>query len=261
MPTRLFAIRRLLPALLLAWPVLDAAPVAAQVTVNPHALDQLGGPPVEQPAPEPQEAPAHGRRPPPRHPVAHAPAHPPARPVAHAAPPPVVPQAAPAVPVLLPAVPQAPPHPTTPPPLPTVTADAPGDVAKITSGIRVTFGAERADLNPTTEGALRVLAHTATENPSVVFNVLAYAPGKPDDASTPRRLSLSRALAARSVLIHEGIPSTRIYVRALGANGIGDAPPDRVDVSIASNDAPANPAAAPAASPLAGAQAAQTPPR
>ena len=61
------------------------------------------------------------------------------------------------------------------------------------------------------------------------IDVVATAAGSADDPSTPRRLSLSRALAVRAVLINEGIPSTRIYPRALGPN-IGDGPPDRVDV-------------------------------
>ena len=61
---------------------------------------------------------------------------------------------------------------------------------------------------------------------------MAYAAGSAEDPSTPRRLSLARALAARAVLLHEGVASTRIYVRALGASGSGAAglPPDRVEV-------------------------------
>ena len=74
--------------------------------------------------------------------------------------------------------------------------------------------------------------------------MVATAAGSADDPSTPRRLSLSRALAARAVLITEGIASTRIYVRALGASGPPDGPPDRVDVSAGLPGAPP-PAAAP----------------
>ena len=57
---------------------------------------------------------------------------------------------------------------------------------------------------------------------STSFNVVAYAAGTPDDPSTARRLSLSRALAVRSALMADGVGSARIYVRALGAAG-GDA--------------------------------------
>jgi len=79
------------------------------------------------------------------------------------------------------------------------------------------FGASKADLNPATNDALRKIAGEVKADPAIDLNVLAYAAGNADDPSTPRRLSLSRALAARAVLISEGIVSTRIYVRALGA--------------------------------------------
>lgn len=96
-------------------------------------------------------------------------------------------------------------------------------------GVRATFGADRSDLNSVTEAAIRSFARPLKATQQAV-NVAAYAAGSADDPSTPRRLSLARALAARAVLINEGIPSTRIYVRALGPAG-GDGPPDRVDVS------------------------------
>ena len=76
--------------------------------------------------------------------------------------------------------------------------------------------------------------------------VTAFAAGSPEDPSTPRRLSLARALAARAVLINEGIASTRIYVRALGS-AAGDGPADRVDLSAAPASAMPAPAAAPPA--------------
>ena len=61
------------------------------------------------------------------------------------------------------------------------------------------------------------------------------APGTEEDPSTPRRLSLARALAVRSVLITEGIASPRIYVKAMGANpqALSGGPPDRADVTVA----------------------------
>ncbi len=126
---------------------------------------------------------------------------------------------------------EAPPHPLPPPPVPIV-ADAAGDATKIMGGIRITFGAGKADLNPTTAAAVSAVAQVVKADPNIDLNVYAYAAGPPDDPSTPRRLSLSRALAARAVLISEGIASTRIYVRALGATA-SDGPPDRVDVTQA----------------------------
>jgi hypothetical protein len=57
----------------------------------------------------------------------------------------------------------------------------------------------------------------------------------PEDPSSPRRLSLARALTVRSVLIAQGFASTRIYVKALGATtpALAEGPPDRVDIVVA----------------------------
>ena len=127
-----------------------------------------------------------------------------------------------------------------------IAADAPGEATPIPGGVRVTFGPDRADLNPVTEPALRNFARSVKAEQAAV-NVVATAAGSADDPSTPRRLSLSRALAARAVLITEGVASTRIYVRALGASGPPDGPPDRVDVSAGPPGAPP-PAAVPGVS-------------
>lgn len=56
--------------------------------------------------------------------------------------------------------------------------------------------------------------------------------GKPGDkSSAARRISLKRALTIRQILIDNGVPSSRIDVRAMG--GINDhGPHDRVDVYI-----------------------------
>jgi outer membrane protein OmpA-like peptidoglycan-associated protein len=110
--------------------------------------------------------------------------------------------------------------------------DAPGEVERTAAGLRVTFGSDRADLNAATASAVRDLAHSAAGDSS--FNVTAYAAGTPDDPSSTRRLSLSRALAVRGILIAEGIPSVRIYVKALGAASpsIAEGPADRVDVAV-----------------------------
>jgi len=72
---------------------------------------------------------------------------------------------------------------------------------------------------------------------------VAYAAGRPEDPSTARRLSLSRALAVRAALMADGISSNRIYVRALGAQA-SDGPADRVDISVLGSAAQASPASA-----------------
>ncbi len=130
-------------------------------------------------------------------------------------------------------------HPPPPPPPVPVKADAAGTATSVPGGLRVTFGPGSADLNPSTEAALLSFAEAAHAD-SGGIDVIATAPGVADDPSTPRRLSLSRALAARAVLISAGIPSPRIYVRAMGSL-IGRGPPNRVDLVLRGGVQPATP--------------------
>jgi outer membrane protein OmpA-like peptidoglycan-associated protein len=70
--------------------------------------------------------------------------------------------------------------------------------------------------------------------PNSRMQLQAYA-GEPNlSASRARRLSLSRALSARSYLIKKGIRSTRIDVRALG-NKTASGEPNRVDIRLIKN--------------------------
>jgi outer membrane protein OmpA-like peptidoglycan-associated protein len=143
-------------------------------------------------------------------------------------------------------VPTRPPPPPSPAPL---SNDAPDTVETIAGGVRVTFGSDRFDLNPAGETALQALVRSARPGTDTTYTVTSYAAGSPDDPSTPRRLSLSRALSVRGVLMAAGVASVRIYVRALGAStpAIAEGPPDRVDVTVVSQPMPA--AAPPAAAP------------
>ena len=197
----------------------------AMAQVNQGALDALTAPkPAPRPAPRPaQPRPTEARPAEPRATAPRQAAKPPTLPL-----PPAVPTVPPAIAALPPpiVVPVAKPQ---PPPIVPVAADAPGEAASVTGGVRATFGADRSDLNPATEEAIRTFARGMKEGTAAI-NVLAYAAGSANDPSTPRRLSLARALAARAVLINEGIISTRIYVRALGVAG-GEGPPNRVDVT------------------------------
>ena len=255
------------------WPLavlllLSCAPALAQVKVDRRALDELAPPaatpppaerpplqrpatpprpkpsPVAQPAPPPVAEPA-----PPMMPLAPDPPPVLATPPAAAAAPDPAPERPPTVPPLLPLTP--PPPPVIPPPLAVpsrppppavpvqVVPDAPGTATALPNGWRITFGAGRADLNAATAQALRDLARAMaadTQAGTTTATVTAFAAGTPEDPSTARRLSLSRALAARGVLIAEGIASTRITVRSLGASqpAIAAGPPDRVDVILTS---------------------------
>ena len=221
------------PCLLAIVPILLlTAPGVAQVKVDPGALDQLVPPPAPKPATKPARPavkPATTKKPPTK---------PPAKPTPPPPPKPVVPPTPPPAPSLPPPI-VVPARPVPPPPPVPVRPDAKGDVSSLpANGVRLTFGADSADLNPATDQALRTVAHAAP--PASTLTVTAYAGGSPDDPSTPRRLSLSRALAARAVLITEGIPSVRIFVRALGAGSPAqaDGPPDRVDLTVTAPPAP-----------------------
>lgn len=63
------------------------------------------------------------------------------------------------------------------------------------------------------------------------LQVRAYAAGNEDTAREARRLSLLRAVNVREYIVGQGIRSTRIDVRALGANAPGG-PADRVDLVL-----------------------------
>lgn len=223
---------------LLAGLLMPLTPAGAQVTTNDSALDSLGAqsaPSTTRPAPRrPATRPAPSTsHPATTHPPAQAaaPATAPAKPVK-----PAIPVSPPAILALPPAVAVPLAH---PPPAPVVPLadDAPGAVSPIQNGLRVTFGADRSDMTPATAAALTKFADGLLDQTTTSINIFAYAAGSTEDPSTPRRLSLQRALAARAVLLKAGIPSPRIYPRALGPAG-GDEP-DRVDVTTGSATPPA----------------------
>jgi outer membrane protein OmpA-like peptidoglycan-associated protein len=254
----------LLTALLLA-----AAPAAAQVTVNLQALDALGGskpaakksPPHHAAAPRTHKRVASTRKS--GKPTAPQPVEQAAAPAPAAAPsatqgakeappspPPATLPTAPPATVALAPVPPPPsaPEPVAPPPPPPVSDTSASAATASGTGLRVTFGAGQSDLSPASAAAIRGVVQSAAPGDGTTFNVVAYAAGTSDDPSTARRLSLSRALAVRSALMADGIASSRIYVRALGATG-GDQVPDRVDLAVmGGNSVAASPASAPAPS-------------
>jgi len=146
---------------------------------------------------------------------------------------PPVPTVPPANPVILPPPAVLPAHtPPSPPPVKLVPT-APTTATPIEGGTRLTFGTGSADLNQVSLDAIEAIAAKAKADPLMEVTVTAWAPGVPEDPSTPHRLSLDRALVVRAVLIHAGIASERIQAVAKGFNGIGDGPPDRADVVAA----------------------------
>ena len=104
-------------------------------------------------------------------------------------------------------------------------APAPGEI------LSLPFASGSSELPGGAEEALQVIAEQLAATDTLRTQVKAFADGSTGSASSARRLSLSRALAVRSILIELGVRSTRIDVRALGDRNEGGAP-DRVDVLV-----------------------------
>jgi outer membrane protein OmpA-like peptidoglycan-associated protein len=144
--------------------------------------------------------------------------------------PPQVPASPPAHPVIAPPPIVLPIHPPPPPPPVPVLPHAVGVASPLPNGVMVTFGADKSDLNPDTLAAIRAIAADALANPAIIVGITAWAPGNKDDPSTPRRLSLDRALAARAVLINAGLTSERIRAIAKGMIDLPATAPDRAEI-------------------------------
>jgi outer membrane protein OmpA-like peptidoglycan-associated protein len=157
-----------------------------------------------------------------------------------------LPTAPPAVATLAPIPPPLAPSTASPPAPPPVSATAGTTAAPDNGGLSLIFKPDEADLSPATAGAIGALVKATPAGETITFNVVAYAKSVADDPSAARRTSLARGLAVRAALIADGVPSTRIYVRALGANS-GSGPPDRVDLTILGASGVAAPAGATAA--------------
>jgi outer membrane protein OmpA-like peptidoglycan-associated protein len=117
------------------------------------------------------------------------------------------------------------------PPVPPVVAGAATEAAATGTGLRLTFTNDKSDLSPGSADSIKHFVQSAPTGDTTTFNVLAFASGDPNDPSVARRLSLERAIAVRAALMADGVPSSRIYLRALGFEP-GRGPPDRVDLSV-----------------------------
>jgi outer membrane protein OmpA-like peptidoglycan-associated protein len=179
----------------------------------------------------------------------------------HAPPAATLPTQPPPTAAIVPVVPPPDAAPPAPPPPPPIVAGADTAASATANGLRVTFGKDVTDLSPAIADQIKALLRNVPDSgagtaETTNFEVVAYATGTPSDPSTARRLSLSRALAVRSVLLADGVPSAHIYVRALGSptgasqpgaseSGAsqpggaesGDAPADRVDLTVLGGNA------------------------
>ena len=160
------------------------AMAAAQVTVNPAALQQLAGitpPPVQVFAAPPQPG---------VHRVRHR----------HLA----IMMVRPKSPVMAPLVAK----PVPPKPVPVVVR-VPAPV--VLGPVALTFADGSADLPAAAAGALKPYCKS-----NGIFAIDARAAGDPSDPSVAMRLSLARAMAVRDALVRCGVPSANIIPRALG---------------------------------------------
>ncbi len=134
------------------------------------------------------------------------------------------------------------------PPAPPPVSPSAGTTAKPeATGLRLEFKPDQSDLSPAANGAIGDLIKATPNGDTVTYNVIAFAAGVADDPSAARRMSLARGLSVRAALIAGGVPSTRIYVRALGAS-TDDGPPDRVDLTVLGRNSVAPASATPGTS-------------
>lgn len=166
--------------------------------------------------------------PPPTAPPATAASPAPATPAPPAA---TLPTAPPASVALAPIPPPPAPATTSPPPAPPVSAGAGTTATPEAGGLQLVFKPAESELSPDASTAIKRLVQATPTGDTISYNVVAYASGQADDPSVARRTSLARGLAVRGALIADGVPSTRIYVRALGSGG-GAGPADRVEISV-----------------------------
>jgi outer membrane protein OmpA-like peptidoglycan-associated protein len=135
----------------------------------------------------------------------------------------------------------APPPP--PPPAPAAKVEAPAaekpvekadDTVKAPAGasaLRIVFKPTETAVPLSAKEDISKLVNTLTTNSSDRVTLIAYASNMGEQASTSRRVSLSRALSVRASLIDQGISPLRINVLAEGdKNPSGE--PDRVDIFI-----------------------------
>jgi outer membrane protein OmpA-like peptidoglycan-associated protein len=101
-----------------------------------------------------------------------------------------------------------------------------------TAAERILFQPDDANLADDAKQELDRLAARLGSDGRLYVQLVAYAGGSGGDASQARRLSLSRALAARSYLVDHGVEIKQIDVRPLGNKSEPGALPDRIDLLV-----------------------------
>ena len=98
---------------------------------------------------------------------------------------------------------------------------------------RFNFANSSSEISEGAQTRLKSIAESLESDEKLRLQLLAYAGGEGQTLSQARRISLSRGLAIRSLLLERGIRSDRIDMRALGNKSDGG-PPNRVDMIIKS---------------------------
>ena len=118
------------------------------------------------------------------------------------------------------------------PPAPSPTPPAPAPAPTVAAE-RIVFQPDDTNLADEAKQELDRLAARLGADARLYVQLVAYASsGSGGDASQARRLSLSRALAARSYLVDHGVEIKQIDVRPLGNKSEPGALPDRIDLLV-----------------------------
>ena len=96
---------------------------------------------------------------------------------------------------------------------------------------RIQFSAGSFELNSNASEALKNLSKTLKKNTASRLQLHAYAGARGGSPIKAKRLALSRALAARTYLIDNGVGITRIAVKAFGDQAVYG-PTDRIDIIL-----------------------------
>lgn len=98
---------------------------------------------------------------------------------------------------------------------------------------RIFFEDKSSELSDKEKAVLNGIVEKIKKQKELRVQVQAFAPATPETVSDARRLSLTRALAVRGLMIKQGVDSSRINVRAMGADPMmvdTKQPPNRVDI-------------------------------
>lgn len=116
--------------------------------------------------------------------------------------------------------------------LPAKTKDAASAGGKDT--VTVVFDGDSTMVPQSSMPELASLARRMEKDDSLTLQLLSYAQGEGENFGKARRVSLSRAVEVRKILMDYGVRSTRIDLRALGTKTEGGGPADRVDAVLVS---------------------------